>query len=318
MLEKLRFQGDPGINGSFTAPWGLAFDANPSQAPFYVVAVGTCRLELPGVGEWELRRGDLALLPRGNAHLLKDAAGSRAVPASSLISPERRGVQTLRLGGGGQEAAIVGGFFRFASPFSLPLLGSMEPVILLNTEGGKLSEGIAPVLGLFCKEGRSQVPGNRAATSGILKLLFIEILRITMSNRVQTNRPCSKNPLALLFDPVLRKAAEAIHFETAKPWTVATLADLSGLSRTSFAVRFQELTGMSPLAYLTQIRMLASIDLLERTNDTLDAIAVQVGYGSEAAFSTAFKREMGVSPGTYRKQSPSGGTLRPIRAAVPS
>lgn len=302
MLEKLHFQGDPGINGSFSAPWGVAFDADPNQAPFYVVAIGTCRLEIPGVGEWELRRGDLALLPRGDAHLLKDAPGSRAVPSSSLFSPQRRGVQTLRMGGGGQETAIVGGFFRFASPFSLPILGSMESVVLLNAEGGNLSEGIAPVLGLFCKEGRSQVPGNRAATSGILKLLFIEILRVTMSNRGQSNQPCNKNPLALLFDPVLRKAAEAIHFETDKAWTVASLADLSGLSRTSFAVRFQELTGTSPLAYLTQIRMLNAIDLLERTNDTLEAIAVHVGYGSEAAFSTAFKREMGVSPGAYRKR----------------
>jgi AraC-like DNA-binding protein len=189
----------------------------------------------------------------------------------------------------------------------------MDPMILLNAESGYHAEGVAPVLGLFCKEGRSQVPGNRAATSGILKLLFIEILRITMSNRTRENRPCAKNPLAPLFDPVLRKAAEAIHFEPSKPWTVADLADLSGLSRTSFAVHFQELTGVSPLAYLTRIRMLNAVDLLERSNDTLEAIAVQVGYGSEAAFSTAFKREMGVSPGAYRKkESVSGPFGSPI------
>ncbi len=136
--------------------------------------------------------------------------------------------------------------------------------------------------------------------------MFIEFLRLALSTREQGNQPCSKNPLLLLFDPVLRSAAEAIHFESRKPWTIEALADLSGLSRTSFAVRFQELTGTSPLAYLTQVRMLNAVDLLERTNDTLGAIALQVGYGSEAAFSTAFKRELGVSPGAYRKEKSMG------------
>lgn len=302
MLDKLRFHGDPGINGAFTAPWGFAFDADHNQAPFYVIASGTCWLDVKDVGEWELHQGDLVLLPRGDAHHLKDAPGSRVIPAPLPISTPGQGMQALGLGGGGRETQIISGFFRFESPFSLPILGAMEPVILLGVGGDTLLEGIAPLLGLFCREGHSQGPGTRAATAGLLKLLFIEILRTTMSNRARGNQTCNKNPLALLFDPVLRKAAEAIHFESDKAWTVATLAKIAGLSRTSFAVRFQELTGTSPLAYLTQIRMLDAIGLLERTNDTLEGIALQVGYGSEAAFSTAFKREMGISPGGYRKE----------------
>jgi len=316
MLEKLRFHGDPGINGALTAPWGFAFDADPGQAPFYVIAAGTCRLEVPGVGEWELHQGNLVLLPRGDAHHLKDAPESRVIPAPPLISPPGQGMQTLQWGGGGQETQIIGGFFRFESPFSLPILGAMDPVVLLGVQGDKPLEGIAPLLGMFCREGRSQGPGNRAVTSGLLKLLFIEILRATMSNQQQQAHPCRKNPLVLLFDPVLRKAAEAIHFETRQAWTVAALADLSGLSRTSFAVRFQDLTGTSPMAYLTQVRMLNAIDLLERTNDTLEAIGRQVGYGSEAAFSTAFKRAMGVSPGAYRKGRPRAPRLTPGPTAM--
>lgn len=310
MLEKLRFRGDSGINGAFSAPWGLVFDADSDQAPFYVVAAGTCQLNVPGMGEWTLGQGDLVLLPRGDTHQLRDAPGSRVVPASSLgRSSSGQGMQSFSWGGGGTETLLVGGSFRFERPFFLPILGAMDPVILLRAQDPTRLGGINALLGLFCREGRSQAPGSRAATSGVLKLLFIEFLRFAVSATERGNQPCNKNPLVLLFDPVLRGAAEAIHFETARPWTIETLADLSGLSRTSFAVRFQDLTGTSPMAYLTQVRMLDAIDLLETTNDTLEAIALQVGYGSEAAFSTAFKRELGVSPGAYRKGK-SIGTAR--------
>ena len=209
MLEKLRFHGDPGINGAFTAPWGVGFDAQPCQAPFYVIAAGACRLNVPSVGEWELHQGDLVLLPRGDAHHLKDAPGSRVIASSAILSTPGQGMQTLRWGGGGRETQIIGGFFRFESPFSLPILGAMDPVILFGAQDDKPWEAVTPLLGMFCREGQSQGPGSRVATSGLLKLLFIEILRATMSNREKENRPCNKNPLVLLFDPVLRKAAEA-------------------------------------------------------------------------------------------------------------
>ncbi len=277
MLERLRFHGGPGLNGSYTAPWELTVAAN-AEAPFYVVAAGSCRLEIEGQSPWELSQGDLVLLPRGDAHTLR-----------------------------GTATQLVGGYFKFDSPFSVPVLHALGSAIVLRADDAGHQEGIKPLLSLFCRERRSGEPGSRAAMSGLLKLLFIQILRDVLT-RGRDEKACAANPLVLLFDPSLRKAAEAIHFEYHRPWTIADLADLAGMSRTTFAVRFQELTGTSPLAYLTQVRMLDAIDRLESTSQTLEAIAQQVGYGSEAAFSTAFKRELGVSPGSYRKQKSNSVT----------
>jgi len=303
MLEKLRFHGDPGVGGWFTAPWGLAFDATPGHSPFYVVAEGRCFLEISG-DEWELRVGDLVLLPQGDAHSLKDAPGSRSVPFSSVpLSPGGTGMRTVHWGGGGMQTQIVSGILKFDSPHALPILKAMDKTFVLRAQDAGRSDGIDPLLGLYCREGRSQAPGSRAATAELLKLLFIEILRNRLSGQIRNQRPCGGNTLLLAFEPSLRAAAEAIHFEPGRPWTLAQLADLSGLSRTTFAVRFQSVAATSPLAYLTRVRMLKAVDLLERTTATLEAIAGQVGYGSEAAFSTAFKRELGVSPGAYRNQS---------------
>ena len=107
-------------------------------------------------------------------------------------------------------------------------------------------------------------------------------------------------------DPKLRPAAEAIHFDPQRPWTIDALAALVGMSRTTFALRFQDLTGTSPMAYLTQVRMLHATNLLDSADETLEAIARQVGYGSEAAFSTAFKRELGMAPGAWRRRQKEG------------
>lgn len=301
MLERLRFQGDPGVSGRYSAPWGLVFDTHPGQAPFYVVAAGSCWLELEGEPPRKLDSGDLVLLPRGNQHTLRDAPSSRTIPASQVMPPAAHGMPTVTSGGGGAETHLIGGYFRFDSPLSLPVLAALGKVILLRCEVRKEAQGIDPLLGLFCREGRSSEPGSRAAISSLLKLLFIQILRISLSQG-QEETTCAANPLALLFDPALRSAAEAIHFEFRRPWTIADLANLVGMSRTTFALRFQELTGMSVQVYLTQVRMLDAVGRLERTTDTLEAIARHVGYGSEAAFSTAFKRELGLSPGAYRRQ----------------
>ncbi len=189
------------------------------------------------------------------------------------------------------------------------MLQALDRVVLLKAGDPRRQGGIDPLLGLFCREGQGQKPGNRAVTADLLKLLFIEILRSQMAARNRERRPCESNPLVLAFEPTLKPAAEAIYFEPEKPWTIAELADLSGLSRTTFAVRFQAAAGTSPLAYLTQVRIHKAMDLLKRSDATLAAIAVQVGYGSEAAFSTAFKRQLGVAPGAYRNSGVSSPLL---------
>lgn len=274
MLEKLRFHGTPGGGLSFDQPWKREVEA-AAAAPFYVVAGGSCRLEIEGEAPRELGMSDLVLLPRGDAHTLR-----------------------------GVETQLVGGSFRFDSPFSVPVLHALGRVIVVRADDERRRESVDPLLSLFCREGRSREPGSRAATSGLLKLLFIQILRHVLTQG-KNQRSCSANPLILLFDRSLRPAAEAIHFDYRRSWTVEELARLAGMSRTTFAVRFQELTGTTPLAYLTHVRLVAAVEALERTDDTLEAIAGQVGYGSEAAFSNAFKRAVGMAPGTYRRTRPS-------------
>ena len=112
--------------------------------------------------------------------------------------------------------------------------------------------------------------------------------------------------LRALVDPDIWKALALMHQRPHHPWTVAELARGVGMSRTGFAVRFKEKAGVSPLDYLTQWRMQKAGDLLRQGEENVEEIALRVGYESGAAFSKAFKREMGFPPGSYRRALGSG------------
>jgi AraC-like DNA-binding protein len=308
-LQQLKFHGDPGLLATLTAPWGLSFEATPGTAPFYVVSEGSCFVEVfSGPGESphtiDLNAGDLVVLTRGDSHHLKSGRESFVRPAYPITpSATERERIVLNVGAGGTKTKLIGGCFRFDSAFAPPFLKSLEKVMLVRALDLDRHRNIRSVLELLYSEGSSHEHGTEAATAALLKLLFIQLIRLSIAEHRESGQLCEKNPIALMFDPSMQAVAYALHVEPEQPWSVAKLATLAGLSRTSFAVRFQNLTGIPPLTYLTRIRMRKAAERLERTDATLEAVRSEVGYGSEAAFSIAFKREMGLSPGVYRKNT---------------
>ena len=94
-----------------------------------------------------------------------------------------------------------------------------------------------------------------------------------------------------------------MHNQIAKPWTIASLASEVGISRTALVDRFTELLAMPPITYLTRWRMQLAARALVTTSYNIASIAADVGYESEAAFSRAFKREMGLPPARFRRET---------------
>ena len=306
VLQTLRLRESGGYNAVLSAPWGIEFPMHDEGSPLYVVSRGACQLELPESGiQLYLNSGDLVMLSRGDPHVLRDGPESKVVPFSSLsfTTDEREGRKTLRYGTGGPETVLLAAELRFDSPFAQPLLRAMDRVILIRADNDENTSPFPVILKMLCREGRSSEPGWRAASSELLKLLYIQILRFNMAEHQRQDRTCQGNhPFALMFDGKLRGVTEALHHSPERPWTVADMAAEAGMSRTSFSLRFAQVAGVAPLEYLTNQRMMKAAELLERTEATLEEIAERIGYGSEAAFSTAFKREMGIAPGGYRRK----------------
>jgi len=317
MLRALHLTGGMKYDAALGAPWGFEVAERKNSAPFYIVTEGECVIEpveqeadragepLEGQsGGGRIAAGDLAMIPMGRSHVLKDAHGSPVVPFESLAAGAHGSGSRPTIYAGrrdGPSTKLLIGEFRFESPLTSAALVGMDRVIYARSIREESPPTFEPILRALCQEQQSNLPGSQAATEGLVKLLFIHVLRREMARRRQYRGTCKGTTLALMFDPSLHGVAELLHRFPERPWTVGALAEEAYMSRTSFAVKFTETTGMSPFAYLTHIRMLNAIELLSTTNLTLEEIAQRIGYGSEAAFSAAFKREIGVAPGAYRR-----------------
>lgn len=321
VLETVRVAGSSGFRAELSAPWGMSVAPTANGAPFYLVSSGTLYLEMRALGEPRLvESGDLVMLPNGTAHTIADSPASPRRPLEGLLAAQLpAGAESdggpratvLRFGGTGPTTEIFSGTFWLKDDPTATILRSLGQVIHIRAQD-ESSPDFASLLGLSCREMRSPTPGSRFVTEELMKLLFIQVLRSAMASPRHGDESCTANPFKLMFHPQMSDVAEAIHLHLDRDWRVEELASMAGMSRTSFALHFAEVTGMSPRAYLTRWRMIKSAQLLRDTSATLAEVASRVGYGSESAFSIAFKREMGVAPGRFR-----AGQARPAEGRTP-
>jgi AraC-like DNA-binding protein len=292
--------------GEVAAPWGVAVGEAVDRAYFYVVIRGGCYLEVDGIGKpIALVGGDVVMLPHGHAHTLRDSLDSPVEQFDKLLMDGRRCDeihQTLRMGGDGPRAALISGEFRFENRGWHPFLAAMPRLIHLQTEGEITVPWLEATLRFLSAETGSGSPGSEVMVSRLTDVLFIQIVRASMMQHAAQGRECNSSILRAMVDPALSKAVRAIHLNPASPWTVAELAETAGMSRTAFSTRFTSIAGIPPLTYVTRWRLLKATELLSESDASLAEIAEQVGYESEAAFSKAFKREIGLPPGRFRQQ----------------
>src|SRR4029077_17465420 len=154
----------------------------------------------------------------------------------------------------------------------------------------------------LASEMAEQAPGSEVVATRLAEVLVIQLLRA----HIASGPSRSKGWLRAVFDPQLGTALSALHDKVNAPWTVESLAESAGMSRSAFAARFKELLGQTPLEYVTGWRMQKAMQLLAQRDKKLIDVARSVGYESDAAFSKAFKRVAGVSPGGYIKRGFEG------------
>ena len=143
-------------------------------------------------------------------------------------------------------------------------------------------------------------------------MLLVQVLRLHLAEG--TNGGVGW--LFALADRQMSAAINAMHEEPARRWTLQALAARAGMSRTSFALKFKALVGAAPMDYLTRWRMLLAADKLQTSGASIAGIAASLGYESESAFSTAFKRMMGCPPRQYGRAAvaPQRAEPEPVQA----
>lgn len=283
---------------------------------FHGIVKGSCWAAIVGTSPIRLYEGDLILFPQGDSHVISSAPGMRAPrvdtglyfeprPAQLPYSLSMKGaeVSVARLDGGGtDESTVVCGFLGLdARPFN-PLLAALPRVLRIPASALGPESWVATFMRAVVTESNQKRPGGEAVLERMSEMLFVEVLR----RYIDSLEPDQTGWLAGMRDPSVGRALALLHEKPGAPWTLERLSEEVGLSRSALHERFVHFIGQAPMQYLTHWRMQVASGMLRDTNAKLLQIALEVGYESEAAFSRAFKRAVGVSPGAWRKEKRQG------------
>ncbi len=300
-LHLLRMNGIFYCRSEFTAPWALALPPFEACMMFHVVTAGQCWLEVGGANSCHLRPGDLALVPHGEGHRLVGAAGATAV---KLFDAPRELVsdryEILRHGGGGESTTVICGVVRFDHPAAHQLIRLLPKVISVDAWSSPEIEWIQSTLRFMAAEARELRPGGETVITRLADILVIQAIR----SWIARDPAAQAGWLGALRDQQIGRAIALVHRHPARNWTVASLATAVGMSRSAFAARFSQLVGEPAVRYVTRWKMHAALMWLKEENAALSEIAGRLGYESESAFSRAFKRFVGISPGAARRREP--------------
>jgi AraC-like DNA-binding protein len=270
---------------------------------YHVITQGSCWASVAGDPPVSLSAGDIIVFPHGDTHVLSSVPGLRRAPDLSMYRrpDDGRLPFTLSMGDGTEAtAAFVCGFLGCdARPFN-PLLTALPRVLRVHDEsGGPLDSLVRFALA----ESKAARVGGEGVLGRLSELMFVEVIR-----RYLEALPAERADwLAGLRDPYVGRALALLHRHPARPWDLEALARAIGLGRSALAERFTQFVGQPPMHYLANWRMQLAANALRSGNESVAAIAHQVGYDSEAAFSRAFKKAVGSPPSEWRKRSARTG-----------
>ncbi|CAG2145034.1 AraC family transcriptional regulator [Cupriavidus numazuensis] len=281
--------------------WSFDFPAHEG-IKFTAVMRGTCwgvtdELEQPV----RFDEGDCFLLNSGRRLVL---SSDPTLPAQSgehiLGAVGRDGIATHN---GGGDVFLISGRFSFADRHAAVLFDALPPVMNIPKASSQ-AEVLRWSLDQWASELRHPRPGGVLMSTHLAHLMLVQVLRLFL----ETSSDLPKGWFLALTDRQISPAIASMHAEPARHWTLEELARIAGISRTVFAQRFKALVGSTAMDYLARWRMLLAADRLRSGSENIASIAFSLGYESESAFSTAFKRIMSCSPTQYRRL-PSGGPV---------
>lgn len=290
--------------------WSIEFVEQRDTIKCYAVMSGGCWLAVEGGGEpIPLKAGDCFVLPGGRPFRLASDMTLKPVDAKTVFPPARPGgVVTVNDGGG---VFLAGSRFAVSGDHAPLLLGMLPPIVHIRkeTEQAALRWSVERMR----QEMREAQPGGVLIAQHLAHMMLVQALRIHL---VEGQKEGAGWFVALA-DKQICAAIGAMHDTPARRWTLQDLAACAGMSRSTFASRFREAAGETPMEYLARWRMLLAADRLQATDDSIAVIAYSLGYESESAFSTAFKRVMGRPPRQFgRNAKPASSSTETRRTGT--
>ena len=289
----------------------LTVPRGPGGVAFHLVVEGACQLDAAGT-TLDLSAGDLVLLPQPAGGEPVGRAESTAISGGSSV-PRRASMRVAEA----RTVPVVASGWLHGDHRMLPFVASLPPALVASSRPGRcavewvdpkgrgtavLDEPVATwfatTLRFATEEVLSTRPGHAAVVGRLAELLVVQVLREYL-NRMPPAEVLPPVPM----DTQVNHAVHLLRSDPVRRWTVAELARTAAMSRTVFAERFVTLVGTTPMRYLAACRIRRAQQLLRQGAHSMQEVASQVGYDSDAAFNRAFKRITGLAPGTWRRQA---------------
>jgi AraC-like DNA-binding protein len=300
------------VNAS--SPWGIEVPPATVFSPvilpraqhvvsYHIVLAGSGQAEIPGVTSTWFEAGDVLVFPHGDAYTMLSAPGQPPEFDADATVAFFREMAAGRLpfvvhegGGGPDRAEFVCGFLGCdIRPFN-PVLATLPQLWRVRLSQPGQDDLLGRLIDLTLAEARAARAGGESIRLRLSELIFVEVVR----RHLETLPARGTGWLSGLRDPAIGRVLTMLHEQPAFPWTLRELARKAGMSRAALAARFSHLVGRAPIQYLTLWRMQIAARLLADGSMTVAAVGHEVGYESEAAFSRAFKKLVGVSPAGWR------------------
>ncbi len=288
-LRTLSFHCEVFFRGQLCDSWSLDTSGS-SHVNFHVVCYGEGWFRLPG---WErpqrLEQGDVIVLPHDASHQLASHADAPEAYGKTRIerqvAPDRNSAGT----------ALVCGYLLIDERTFRLLYAMLPPCLVVHSDGVE-GERLRGLVDMLFAEAAARSIGTSAVVDRLADALMFQVIRYAARRDSH-----SVGLMAALRDRQIRRALLAIFDKPGNGWTVEALAELAHLSRSAFADRFHAVIGESPMEFLTGWRMQLARRWLQGERLSVGEVAARCGYGSEAAFAKAFKRETGIGPGECRR-----------------
>ncbi|MGQ0649333.1 MAG: AraC family transcriptional regulator [Gemmatimonadaceae bacterium] len=317
VLRAVRLSGALFFLTDASSPWCVGVPSARTLTPailpgaqslvsYHVVTSGRCWCEGPGTRALELVAGDVVVIPHGDAYALSHPAGTPPDWSNDAVVEFFRRMAARELpfvvtegGGGADRLQVLCGFLGCDTvPFN-PVLATLPRILHVPRRPEGAPDRLHHLIDFAMFESREPRAGSDVVLLRIAEVMFIEVVR----RHLAALSPSETGWLAGLRDPVVGRALALLHREPGRAWTIELLAREACSSRSVFAERFTQLVGAPPMQYLSRWRLQVAARMLRDGDAKVVAIAHAVGFESEAAFSRAFRRLVGVPPATWRRQA---------------
>jgi AraC-like DNA-binding protein len=282
--------------------WAIQFPEQGLGIKTGAVVSGHCWLMVEDMEPVRLNEGDCFLLASGKSFWLGSDLSVPAAQASSIFWKSRNGGIVTHNGGG--DCFIVSSRFALDGSDAGRLRRMLPPVV--HIRGRPETAALRWPVERTMQELREPRAGGLLVLQQLAQMMLVEALRLHMAQGGEQGGGRANGGeagwLSALSDRQIGAAMTAIHADPSRRWTLQELAAKAGMSRSTFALKFRDMVGETPMDYLTRWRMLLAADRLSRTSDPISQICISLGYESESAFSNAFKKTMGCAPRQYGRR----------------